>query len=120
MRKSINQVVAAALHFYMVDRWNQTTLGKAAGLAPNTVGNAIHPGRRETSKSGKEPSIKVTELDQIARALDVPISDLVSDLTDEERRQRQRERAAEHYKRHGVLPDWAPTTAPRKRDGTHG
>lgn len=119
MRKSINQVVAAALQFYMAERWNQTSLGKASKLSPNTVGNAMHPARRDASKSGKEPSIKVTELDQIAKALDVPIADLVSDLTDEERRQRQRDRAAEHYKRHGVLPAWAPQPA-GKRDGTNG
>jgi DNA-binding Xre family transcriptional regulator len=119
-KKPINQVIAEALAFYMGERWNQTTLAKEAGVAPNTIGNAMNPGRRAESASGKEPSIKATELDRIAKALEVPVADLVSDLTEQERDQRQRDRAADYYREHGVLPAWAPPPGgwPRKPNKT--
>lgn len=124
MSRTINQIVASALRFYMADRWSQTSLGKASGVAANTIGNAMSPARRATSASGKEPSIKLTELARIADALGVTVADLTSDLSDEDRRRAQRKRAAEFYERNGHLPPWAPqppTDSPQgKRDGTHG
>lgn len=111
-QKSINEIVADALKHYMGDRWNQSTLGKAAGVAPNTVGNAMNPERREASASGKEPSITLTQLDRIAQALGVTVADLVSDRTAHDRALILRERAAEYYKEHGELPSWAPHEQP--------
>lgn len=111
-RKPINQVVAEALRFYMGDRWNNTTLGKAAGVAPNTVKNCLSPDERQPGKSGKAPSVKLTELELLADALGVQVADLVTDATDAERLLTHRKRASEFYQRHGVLPPWAPGANP--------
>jgi hypothetical protein len=120
VRKSANQVIAKALAYYMGDRWSQVSLGRAAKVSPNTIGNALNPSRRVTpAKTGKEPSITLTQLDAIADALEVPIAELVLDLTDDERLQRVRDRAAEHYKRHGTLPAWAPGKLPEVASDDH-
>lgn len=108
MKKPINQVVAEALRFYMGDRWNNTTLGKAAGVSPNTVKNCIAPEARAKGKSGKEPSVKLTELALLAETLGVEMADLVTDMPAEARKTLHRQRAADYYARHGVLPAWAP------------
>lgn len=123
-RKPVNQVVSEALSFYMGEAWNNTSLGKKAGVAANTVANALAPAKRAPSKSGKSPSIKLTELERLADALGVTVVDLVSDLSHEQRQLTVRQRAAEYYLAHGVLPSWAPdapaTTRPGKRTGTNG
>ncbi|HNU11736.1 MAG TPA: helix-turn-helix transcriptional regulator [Rubrivivax sp.] len=121
-RKQINQVVAEALRYYMGDRWNNSTLGRRAGVAANTIRNYLEPELRDKGASGKEPSAKLTELARLAEALGVEVADLVTDMTDEERRRVLRKRAADFYAEHGELPDWAPPAEPRegKRDGTHG
>lgn len=107
--RPINEVIADALAYYM-DRggWNKSTLGKAAGVAPNTIGNALNPSKRAQGKSGKAPSIKATELALIAKPMGLKVADLVTDLPAAERLQVLRARAAEHYKQHGRLPPWAP------------
>jgi len=92
----------------MGQEWNQTSLGRAAGVAANTVGNALNPDRRQSAtKSGKLPSIKLTELDQIAKALKITVADLVTDRTESQRLLVLRERAAAYYLEHGTLPTWA-------------
>ena len=111
-KKPINQVVAEALKFYMGTRWNNSTLGQAAGVSPNTVKNYLAPQERAAGTSGKEPSAKLTELDKLAVALGVTVADLVTDAPDDERARLHRRRAAEYYEATGRLPDWAPTAAP--------
>lgn len=107
--RSINVVVSEALAYYMGERWNNTTRARAAGVAPNTIANCLAPDRREPSKSGKEPSVKVTELAKIAHALGgVEVADLVTDMPPDERAKLWRKRAADYYAEHGVLPAWAP------------
>ena len=109
-RKPINQVVAEALRFFMEQgRWSQLALGRAASVAPGTVKNCMFPELRERAASGKEPSVKVTELSLIADALGVHIADLVTDATPEERGRIFRRRAADFYAEHGRWPDWAPS-----------
>lgn len=119
-KKPINQVVAEALRFYMGDRWNNSTLGRAAGVAPNTVKNYLSPDERDTGKSGKEPSAKLTELAKLAEALGVEVADLVTDATEVERRAVHRRRAADFYAAHGRLPDWAPSDGTAGNDDTPG
>lgn len=116
-KKSINQVLAEALRFYMGGDWNNTTLGNKAGVAANTIKNYLNPGEREQGASGKEPSAKLTELARIAAVLGVEVSDLVTDATDDQRRAVHRKRAADYYAEHGELPDWAPRAS---GDGQHG
>lgn len=124
VKRSVNQVVATALKFYMGDRWNNSTLGKAAGVAPNTIANALKPDKRVVADSGKEPSIKLTELALIADALGLTVIDLLTDHTAEERAQVLRDRAADHYRQTGMLPSWAPDAPSpdphRKQVGTNG
>jgi len=114
--KPVATIVAEALIYFMGDRWNQSSLGAAAGVAPNTVGNAINPERRAPGKSGKQPSVKVAELAQMAEALGVDLADLVTDATPEERGQVLRRKAAAYYEKHGELPPWAP---PRSKGDKH-
>jgi hypothetical protein len=116
--KTETQIVAEALRYYMGDRWNNTTLGKAAEVSANTIANCLDPDKRAPSASGKVPSVKVTELGRIARALGLTAADLLTDATDEERRATYRKRAAAYYAEHGVLPAWAPS--PDKANGTDG
>lgn len=108
-KKSINSVLAEALRFYMGDKWNYSTLGAKAGVAANTVKNYREPTGREQGASGKEPSAKLTELAKLAEVLGVEVSDLVTDISDEERGKVLLRRAAEYYAEHGELPDWAPS-----------
>jgi len=68
-KKPVNEVLADALSFFMGSRWNQSSLGKAAGVAPNTVKHYLQPGARVSGDRGKAPSAKLTELEKIASAL---------------------------------------------------
>lgn len=107
--RSINVVVAEALAFYMGERWNNSTLGRAAGVAPNTIRNCLEPGNREPSKSGKEPSVKIAELAKIADALGgVELADMITDMTPAERTKLLRKRAASFFAQYGRIPGWAP------------
>lgn len=81
-RKSINEVVADALRYYMGDRWTNVALAKASGVAEGTIRNYLSPGKRESGKTGKEPSAKVTELAKIADALNVRVVDLMMSPSD--------------------------------------
>ena len=105
-KKSINEIVSEALKFYMGDRWNQSTLGVKAGVSPGTVKNCLAPDLRVRSATGKEPSVKLTELDHIAAALSIPIADLVTDMTPDERAKSLQRRAGDFVAEHGRMPDW--------------
>lgn len=105
-KKSINEIVSEALKFYMGNLWNQSTLGAKAGVAPGTVKNCLAPDLRVRSATGKEPSVKLTELDRIAAALSIPIADLVTDMTPDERAKSLKRRAGDFVAEHGRMPDW--------------
>jgi transcriptional regulator with XRE-family HTH domain len=122
-------VIAEALAFFVAHsggHWNQKTIAKEAGVSANTVGNAMNTSRRTTA-SGKPQSIKVAELDMIAKAMGLSIADLTKDLSASDRLVLMRTRASEFYQRTGTLPPWAPMGqveqeatppgAPRKRVG---
>ena len=92
---TINQTVAHALAYYMAKAgWNESQLGKAAGVSPRTVGNFLHPEARVSGSRGKEPSGKLTELALIAQALRIDVADLVTSMSEAEREQRRRLAAA--------------------------
>jgi hypothetical protein len=116
--KSETEIISEALRYFMGDRWNNTSLAKQAEVSPNTIANCLDPNKRAPSASGKAPSVKVTELGRIARALGLTAADLLTDATDDERRATYRRRAAAYYAEHGVLPAWAPP--PEKGNGTSG
>jgi hypothetical protein len=108
MGKPVNQIVSEALVYFMGDKWNPTTLGRRAGVSPNTVKNYREPQTREAGASGKAPSAKLTELELLANVLGLEVADLVTDQTNAERALVYRRRAAEFYARTGKLPEWAP------------
>ena len=84
--KPINQVIADNLAFFMSERgMNQPQLAAASGIGQTTISLYLDPGRRMPSKSGKEPSAKVTELAQIALALGIDVWELMRAMTPEER-----------------------------------
>jgi hypothetical protein len=107
-RKPANQVIAEALRHYMGRKWNNVTLAKAAGVAEGTIRNYLAPEKRLAGASGKAPSAKVTELEQLADALGIELVDLLRDESPAQRDAVHREHAARYYARFGRLPPWAP------------
>lgn len=116
VKKPVNQVVAEALRFFMGAKWNNVSLARASGVAEGTIRNYLAPEKRDTGKTGKQPSAKLAELELLADALGVTVADLVRDATDEERLAAHRQHAANYYREHGSLPRWAPdSTDPAKQ-----
>ena len=66
-------------------KMTQAALAAKSGVAQTTISLYLHPSRRQAGKSGKSPSAKVTELAQIAAALEIKPGQLLQDLTAEER-----------------------------------
>ncbi len=84
--KSISHVIADNLEHFMRERgMNQTALAVASGVGQTTISLYLDPDRRLPSKSGKAPSPKVTELAQLAIALNIEAWQLMRDLNPEER-----------------------------------
>lgn len=78
-KKTANQILAERLaHFMKVRGHSNSSLGKRAGIAPNTVGNYLEKNPQTTS-TGKERSAKLAEIERLADALDVTILDLLTD-----------------------------------------
>lgn len=69
----VNAVLAENLTFFMQQRrLSQNALGKLAGLDQRTVGNYCKPELREpVGKTGKPRSAKLTEVEMLAKALNV-------------------------------------------------
>ena len=84
--RPINDVIADNLQHYMRERGlNQSQLASASGVGQTTISLYLTPARRLPSKSGKSPSAKVTELAQLAIALQIDVWQLMRDMTPEER-----------------------------------
>lgn len=109
--KPINTIVAEALAFYMAGRFSNIELARRSRVAEGTIRNLLAPEKRQSGKSGKEPSGKLTELAMLADALNVPMAELVTDMSADERLERWTKRAADHYVRFRVMPEWAPPAA---------
>lgn len=75
------------LAFWMQQRGlnAQEVLAARAGVSQRTISDYLHPENRLDSKTGKEPSAKLTEVEKLARALDIGVWDLLRDLTPKER-----------------------------------
>lgn len=110
--KPVNQVLAESLKSFMGDKWTNVALAKEAGVGEGTIRNYLDPDKRLAGASGKAPSAKLVEVDMLARALGVTVADLVTDATEEQRRERHRAHAAAFYQMHGHLPTWAPDALP--------
>lgn len=83
----INDVLAQNLAYFMAEKGlNQSTLGAAAGIGQTTVGLYLNPGRRKTGASGKAPSAKLGELEQLARVLGVEVWELLRPMSPSARR----------------------------------
>lgn len=69
---NINAVLAENIRTLMNKKQLvQTTLAKAAGMGQTTVSLYLNPENRKPGKSGKPPSAKLSEVDALAKALDV-------------------------------------------------
>lgn len=86
-QKSINQVFAENLATLMKAKgFNQPGLAKASGVSQKTVSNYLDPKKRGTAtKSGRESSAKLTELQMIADALQIDAWKLLWPLDEGER-----------------------------------
>ena len=94
--KSINEVLAGNLAHFMKLRGieSQSDLARRSGVAQRTISNYLNPDLREQGISGKQPSAKLTEVDKIAKSMNVEAWDLLRDLTDAEREMYERIEAA--------------------------
>jgi transcriptional regulator with XRE-family HTH domain len=64
----------------------QTALASKAGVSQKTISNYLNPDQRAESATGKMPSPKLEELDKIARALAIPVWQLVREMSEKERK----------------------------------
>lgn len=85
--KTISHIVATNLSYWMAQaEMTQTALAAKAGVSQKTISNYLNPDQRVESASGKMPSPKLEELDNIARALAIPLWQLVRQMSERERR----------------------------------
>ena len=84
--RPINDVIADSLAFFMSEKkLTQSQLAEKSGVAQTTISLYLHPNRRLPGKTGKPPSAKVTELAQLAAALEIMSWQLLQDLAPKER-----------------------------------
>lgn len=85
--KPINEVLADNLRYFMALRklTSQSALAERSGVAQRTISNYLRPALRLEGSSGKAPSAKVSELEMVAKALDVEVWQLLRQLTPAER-----------------------------------
>lgn len=86
-KRPINEVLAENIRAAMQSRHiaTQEELAKRSGLSQRTISNYLNPQNRARGASGKEPSAKLSEVDQIAVALNVEAWNLLRDLSPSER-----------------------------------
>lgn len=78
-RDSVNHTLAKNIDRLMRERGLvQASLSKKSGVAQTTISLYLNPDRRQPSKTGKIPSAKLTEVEALADALDIPLTDLLS------------------------------------------
>jgi|GEM_PF-1095617 len=77
-RKNVNDVLAANLRQLMKDKGlTQKALEKMSGVAQTTISLYLNPENRKPSASGKEPSGKLSEVEALARSMDLEFWELV-------------------------------------------
>ncbi len=78
-RLSTNEILAKNIESLMKSKGLvQSALSKKSGVAQTTVSLYLNPDRRQPSKTGKIPSAKLTEVEALAKALDVSLVQLLS------------------------------------------
>lgn len=79
MKKAINDLLAENVRHFMKLRNipTQEALAAKVGVVQRTIGYYLDPTKRAASKSGKEPSAKLTEVASLAAALDVEVWQLL-------------------------------------------
>lgn len=86
LQKPINDVLAENLAYFMELRGlKQQALADKSGMGQTTVGLYLNPGRRKISKSGKVPSAKLSEVEQLSKCLQVEIWQLLRPFDPEQR-----------------------------------
>lgn len=92
-KRDLRQIVAANLKFFMArpncPYRNANSLGKAAGIAPNTVTNLLHPSRRTVTSTKPQGYPTLDKLERIATVLHCEVWELLH--PDIERSTRERE-----------------------------
>jgi DNA-binding XRE family transcriptional regulator len=78
-QKAVNELLAENVRYYMQLREikTQEALAKKVGVVQRTIGYYLNPSTRTASKSGKEPSAKLAEVESLAKALQVEIWQLL-------------------------------------------
>jgi transcriptional regulator with XRE-family HTH domain len=83
---TINRVLARNLAYWMGEaRLTQAALAEKAGVSQKTISNYLNPDQRVEGSKGKEPSAKLTELNNIAAALGVDLWQLLREMSESER-----------------------------------
>lgn len=84
---SINRVLARNLAYWMGEaKLTQAALAEKAGVNQKTISNYLNPDQRVEGSKGKEPSAKLTELNNIALALGISLWQLLREMTVSERK----------------------------------
>lgn len=88
MKKPLNQVLAENLHHFMAlrpDSNTQPKLAKRSGVSQRTIGNYLRPELRAPTNTGKAPSAKLSEIELLAKALEVDAWELLRPMSAEDR-----------------------------------
>lgn len=76
--KSVNDVLADNLRQFMRDKGlTQKALEKSSGVAQTTISLYLNPENRKPSSSGNPPSGKLSEVEALARSMDLEFWELV-------------------------------------------
>ena len=82
----INEVLAANLAYFMAQRGlTQKALAEKCGVGQTTISLYLNPSRRKSGIGGKPASAKLSEVEMLAKSLDVEIWEMLRQLSDEER-----------------------------------
>jgi transcriptional regulator with XRE-family HTH domain len=119
--------LAANLAYFMGQRGlSQKALAEKCGVAQTTISLYLNPTRRKAGITGKAASAKLSEVEMLARSLDVEIWELLRDLNDDEcKAQAQIELAYRalqpplpmHHTKRPVHPTFSPipAVAPKRK-----
>lgn len=119
--RSVNQVLADNLRYFMEEKGlTQAQMGTRAQMAQTTVSLYLNPHRRGTSKSGKEASAKIAEVQRLADALGVELWELLRPMQPAEREFYRSMEALLEQRRDAIVAEpkgryETPTTARKKR-----
>ena len=82
----INEVLAANLAYFMAQRGlTQKALAEKCGVGQTTISLYLNPSRRKSGIGGKPASAKLSEVEMLAKSLDVEIWEMLRQLSKDER-----------------------------------